>query len=352
MTPSAATALLDDDFAFPATANRNSAPDLGARDASARELGLRSLQIGVQALQEASAAFDGPLGEAFERAVQLILGIRGRVIVSGIGKSGHVGRKLAATLASTGTHAFFVHPTEASHGDLGMIARDDAIIAISWSGETAELSDLVGFTRRFSIPLVAITRNGASTLGRAADVLLELPRVRESCPHDLAPTSSSLIQLALGDALAVALLERRGFTSARFRTLHPGGTLAARLKTVQQLMHGGAEMPLVREDALMSEVLIEIAAHRYGCVGVTDGTGRLVGIVTDGDLRRHMGPAILDTPVSAVMTRDPITVEPHKLAQAAVELMNRRLITAVFVVSDSRPVGILHVHDLLRAGIV
>ncbi len=317
---------------------------------STRDLGIRSLQMGITALQEASAAFHGSLGGAFEAAVQTILRSKGRVIVSGIGKSGHIGRKLAATLASTGTHAFFVHPTEASHGDLGMIAHDDVIIALSWSGETAELSDLVGFTRRFSIPLIAVTRNGASTLGKAADVLLELPRVRESCPHDLAPTSSSLVQLALGDALAVALLERRGFTSARFRTLHPGGTLAARLKTVQQVMSAEG-MPLVRDIALMSEVLLEIAARRYGCVGVTDTSGRLVGIVTDGDLRRHMGPAILDTPVAAVMTRDPVTIEPHKLAHAAIELMNRRRITAVFAVCDGRPVGIVHVHDLLRAGI-
>lgn len=346
MNAPANTALRDAIYGTPPTVHSGSLlPN------STRDLGIRSLQMGIVALQEASAAFQGSLGAAFEAAVQTILQSKGRVIVSGIGKSGHIGRKLAATLASTGTHAFFVHPTEASHGDLGMIAHDDVIIALSWSGETAELSDLVGFTRRFSIPLIAITRNGASTLGKAADVLLELPRVRESCPHDLAPTSSSLIQLALGDALAVALLERRGFTSARFRTLHPGGTLAARLKTVQQLMHGPEDMPLVRDDAPMSEVLLEIAARRYGCVGVVDASGRLVGIVTDGDLRRHMGPAILDTPVSAVMTRDPITIEPHKLAHAAIELMNRRRITAVFAVSEGRPVGIVHVHDLLRAGI-
>lgn len=341
MNAPANSALRDEIYAATPTADAH----------STRDLGIRSLQMGITALQEASVAFQGSLGGAFEEAVQTILRSKGRVIVSGIGKSGHIGRKLAATLASTGTHAFFVHPTEASHGDLGMIARDDVIIALSWSGETAELSDLVGFTRRFSIPLIAITRNGASTLGKAADVLLELPRVRESCPHDLAPTSSSLVQLALGDALAVALLERRGFTSARFRTLHPGGTLAARLKTVQQLMHGPDGMPLVRDAALMSEVLLEIAARRYGCVGVIDPAGRLVGIVTDGDLRRHMGPAILDTPVSAIMTRDPVTIAPHKLANAALELMNRKRITAVFAVSDGRPVGIVHVHDLLRAGI-
>lgn len=199
MNAPASSALRDDRYDAPS-----------AHLATTRDLGIRSLQLGIAALQEASVAFQGRLGAAFEEAVQTILQSKGRVIVSGIGKSGHVGRKIAATLASTGTHAFFVHPTEASHGDLGMIARDDVIIALSWSGETAELSDLVGFSRRFSIPLVAITRNGESTLGKAADVLLELPRVRESCPHDLAPTSSSLIQLALGDALAVALLERRG----------------------------------------------------------------------------------------------------------------------------------------------
>nr|WP_238180684.1 KpsF/GutQ family sugar-phosphate isomerase [Methylobacterium trifolii] len=295
---------------------------------------------------------EGAFGDAFERAVHQILDTRGRVIVCGIGKSGHVGRKLAATLASTGTHAFFVHPTEASHGDLGMIAPDDAIIALSWSGETAELGDLVSFSRRFSIPLIAITSNPGSTLGRAADILLALPKVRESCPHELAPTTSTLIQLALGDALAVALVEQRGFTPARFKTLHPGGTLAARLKTVRQLMHTGDEIPLVRDGLVMSRVLIEISARRYGCVGVVDGDGRMAGIVTDGDLRRHMGPAILDTPVRSVMTADPVVVEPDLLASAALELMNRKRITAIFVVVEGRPVGILHVHDLLRAGIV
>ena len=311
----------------------------------------RSLQSGMAAMRELTAAFEGDLGAAFERAVLTIVQAKGRVIVCGVGKSGHIGRKLSATLASTGTHAFFVHPTEASHGDLGMIAPDDVIIALSWSGETAELGDVVSFSRRFSIPLIAVTSKPDSTLGRAADILLALPRVRESCPYDLAPTSSTLIQLALGDALAVALIERRGFTSAGFKVLHPGGKLAARLKSVQQLMHDGTEVPLVRDDTVMSEALIVIASRRYGCCGVTDSDGRLVGIVTDGDLRRHMGPALLDTPVRAVMTADPIIVEPDLLASSALGLMNRKRITALFVTSEGRPVGILHIHDLLRAGV-
>ena len=321
-------------------------------EGDSRAIAVRSLRLGMSALDEVIGLLEGDLGAAFERAVETIVAVKGRVIVCGIGKSGHVGRKLAATLASTGTHAFFVHPTEASHGDLGMIAADDVIVALSWSGETVELGDLVSFSRRFSIPLIAITCNADSTLGRAADVLLALPKVRESCPHDLAPTTSSLIQLALGDALAVALVESRGFTSARFKTLHPGGTLAARLKTVRQLMHTGDEVPLVPDDMVMSDVLIEITRRRYGCVGVVDAEARLIGIVTDGDLRRHMGPAILDTTVQQVMTAAPVVVEADLLASAALEVMNRKRITAIFVVEAGRPAGILHIHDLLRAGVV
>ncbi|GEP11662.1 Arabinose 5-phosphate isomerase KdsD [Methylobacterium gnaphalii] len=316
-----------------------------------RSSATRSLQSGMAAMRELAAALDADLGDAFERAVRTILNAKGRVIVCGVGKSGHIGRKLAATLASTGTPAFFVHPTEASHGDLGMIVPDDVIVALSWSGETAELGDLVSFSGRFSIPLIAVTSKPDSTLGRAADILLALPRVRESCPHDLAPTSSTLIQLALGDALAVALIEQRGFTSAGFKVLHPGGKLAARLKTVQQLMHAGPEIPLVSDGTVMSEALIVIAGRRYGCCGVTDADGRLIGIVTDGDLRRHMGPALLDTPVRTIMTADPVVVERELLASTALGLMNRKRITALFVTEDGRPVGILHVHDLLQAGV-
>lgn len=321
-------------------------------DAAIRGTGIASLRVGMQAMQELTEALEGDLGAPFEKAVGTILRTRGRLIVSGIGKSGHIGRKLAATLASTGTLAFFVHPSEASHGDLGMIGRDDTVLALSWSGETSELGDLIAFTRRFSMPLIAMTWNPASTLGRAADILLALPRVRESCPHDLAPTSSSLIQLAMGDALAVALLARRGFTSSHFRTYHPGGNLAARLKTVRQLMHVGDEIPLVEQGTLMADVLLAIAGRRFGCVGVVGASGLLVGIVTDGDLRRHIGSSLLTMRVEAVMTGDPLVVEPSLLASAALETMNRRRVTALFVVEDGRPVGILHVHDLLRAGIV
>lgn len=313
---------------------------------------LRSVASGVAAMQELAAALKGELGGAFEQAVRLILQTKGRVIVSGVGKSGHIGHKIAATLASTGTPAFFVHPTEASHGDLGMISSDDVILALSWSGETIELGDLTLFSRRFGIPLVAITSNAASSLGHAADVVLALPKVRESCPHDLAPTSSSLIQLAIGDALAITLLERHGFTSSKFKALHPGGKLAARLKTVQQLMHQDGEVPLVHCDMLMSEVLVEIAGRRFGCVGVVDPAGMLMGIVTDGDLRRHMGPTILNTPVQTVMTVDPVIVAPDLLASSALEVMNRMRITAIFVVEGGRPLGIIHIHDLLRAGVM
>lgn len=321
-------------------------------DAAVRSTGIGSLEIGMQAMQELVEALHGDLGVPFEKAVGTILRTRGRLIVSGIGKSGHIGRKLAATLASTGTLAFFVHPGEASHGDLGMIARDDTVLALSWSGETSELGDLIAFTRRFSIPLIAMTWNPASTLGRAADVLLALPRVRESCPHDLAPTSSSLIQLAMGDALAVALLARRGFTSSNFRTFHPGGNLAARLKTVGQLMHTGDEIPLVGSGTLMRDVLLAIAGRRFGCVGVVDESGMLVGVVTDGDLRRHIGSDLLAMPVEDVMTENPLVVDPSLLASAALETMNRCRVTALFAVENGRPAGILHVHDLLRAGIV
>ena len=314
--------------------------------------GLQSLETGMEALRALGTALGGRLGPAFAAAVERLLATEGRVIVCGVGKSGHIGRKIAATLASTGTPAFFVHPTEASHGDLGMITPQDTILALSWSGETAELGDLTNFSRRFSIPLIAITARAESSLARAADVVLALPKVRESCPHDLAPTSSSLIQLALGDALAVALLQQRGFTSSRFKILHPGGTLAARLKTVRQLMHAGAAMPVVPRGTPMSEVLVRIAEHRFGCAGVVDGSGAIVGIVTDGDLRRHMGPALLGTPVEAVMTPRPITIEPDSLAGSALELMNRKRITAIFVVEAGRPIGLVHVHDLLTAGVV
>src|SRR6202162_4803260 len=303
---------------------------------------------GVAAL--AAAMCDG-LGARFVAAVETIRNARGRVIVTGMGKSGHVGRKIAATLASTGTPAFFVHPSEASHGDLGMIAADDVIMALSWSGETAELKDLTDYSRRFRIGLVAVTAFANSTLAQAADVVLALPQAREACPHNLAPTTSTLMQHALGDALAIALLESRGFTALDFSVFHPGGRLGAALTFVRDMMHQGSAVPLVRLGAPMSEALVEMSAKGFGCVGIVRDADELLGIITDGDLRRHMRPDLLDAKVDAVMTRSPITVRPDQLASEAIEIVNSAKITALFVVDDGRAVGIVHVHDLLRAGV-
>jgi arabinose-5-phosphate isomerase len=291
------------------------------------------------------------LSRPFVAAVELIRGGRGRVVVTGMGKSGHVGRKIAATLASTGTPAFFVHPAEASHGDLGMVTADDVIMALSWSGETVELKNLIDYSRRFRIGLIAVTAEAASSLAQAADVVLALPTAREACPHNLAPTTSALMQLALGDAIAIALLESRGFTAVDFRNLHPGGRLGAALKFVRDLMHRPGAIPLVRHGAPMSDALVEMSAKGFGCVGVVGDAGELVGIITDGDLRRHMRPDLLDVNVDTVMTRAPITVRPDQLASEAIEIVNSAKITALFVLDDGKAVGIVHLHDLLRAGV-
>ena len=303
---------------------------------------------GITAL--AGAIHDG-LGRAFVAAVDLIRGARGRVIVTGMGKSGHVGRKVAATLASTGTPAFFVHPGEAGHGDLGMITPDDVIMALSWSGETVELQHLVDYSARFNIGLIAVTAAADSTLARAADAVLLLPPAREACPHNLAPTTSTLMQAALGDALAVALLESRGFTALDFGKLHPGGRLGAMLKFVRDVMHSGAAIPLAGVGTLMSEAVVEMSAKGFGCVGITDGGGVLVGIITDGDLRRHMRPDLLRAAVEEVMTPSPKTVSPDQLASEALEIINSSKITALIAAEAGKPVGIVHFHDLLRAGV-
>ena len=271
-----------------------------------------------------------------------------------MGKSGLVARKIAATLASTGTPALFVHPAEASHGDLGMIVQGDALIALSNSGETAELADLVAHSRRFGVPLVAITARASSTLAAAADVALTLPIAAEACPMGLAPTTSTTMQMALGDAVAVALLTRRGFTAADFHQIHPGGRLGTRLRRVRDLMHPGDAMPLAPPELPMDRALLLITEKRFGCLGVVNASGRLVGIVTDGDLRRAMGPDLLSRKVASVMTPAPRTIAPDALAGEALHTMNanERPITALFVVdAASRPLGILHIHDLLRAGV-
>jgi arabinose-5-phosphate isomerase len=299
-------------------------------------------------------ALAAALGEEFNRAVELLSTVAGRVVVSGMGKSGHVARKVAATLASTGTPALFVHPAEASHGDLGMIVAGDAVLALSNSGETPELADLVAHARRFALPLIAVTARTDSALAQAADVVLRLPGAAEACPMGLAPTTSTIMQMAIGDALAVALLTRRGFTAADFRRFHPGGRLGARLKRVRELMHDGDAMPLAAPDLPMDRALLVMTEKRFGCLGVTVTNGRLIGIVTDGDLRRHMGPDLLSRRVSEIMTHAPCTIAPDALAAEALHLMNarERPITSLFVIDPAgRPIGILHVHDLLRAGV-
>ncbi len=317
-----------------------------ASDLSVGKSVLATEAAGLRAL---AASLDG----SFEQAVALLGSLAGRIVVSGIGKSGHVARKIAATLASTGSPALFVHPSEASHGDLGMIQPGDALILISNSGETTELADLIAHAKRFGLPLLAITGRCQSTLARAADVVLTLPAAPEACAVTSAPTTSTVMQMAIGDALAVALLTRRGFTATEFRAYHPGGKLGAQLRRVRDLMHTGEAVPLTAPDTAMRQALLLMTGKGFGCVGVVDA-GRLLGIVTDGDLRRAMGPDLLNQPVRAVMTANPRTIGPEALAAEALRAMNAMepRVTSLFVVGHERqPVGILHIHDLLRAGV-
>ncbi len=321
--------------------------DVRASDLEVARGVLAAEAAGLRAL---AASLDG----AFSAAVETLAACTGRVAVSGMGKSGHVARKIAATLASTGTPALFVHPAEASHGDLGMIVPGDAVLALSNSGETAELADLVAHARRFALPLVAITAREASTLARAADHLLVLPSAPEACPMGLAPTTSTTMQLALGDALAVALLTRRGFTATEFSVIHPGGRLGARLRRVRDLMHTGDAVPLAAPELRMDKALLLITGKGFGCLGAVDASGRLVGVLTDGDLRRAMGSDLLSRRVQDVMSTAPRTIGPDALAAEALLAMNgpQRPVTSLFVVDGTgRPEGLLHVHDLLRAGI-
>jgi arabinose-5-phosphate isomerase len=321
-------------------------PDPAA--ASAR----RSIDTGRAGLSALLAALDNGLAAPFAEAVRIVRAARGRVIVSGVGKSGLVGRKIASTLASTGTPAFFVHPAEASHGDLGMITADDVVVALSWSGESAELKSVVEHSRRFRIPLVAMTAESDSALARRADVVLLMPPAVEACPHGLAPTTSTLMQLALGDALAIALLESRGFTAEDFHVLHPGGRLGASLHFVRDIMHAGEAMPLARQGAPMSEAIRMMGEKRLGCVGIVEAGGKLVGIITGGDLRRHLsGPDLLARKVDTVMTRAPKTIPPDMLVGAALDFLNQAKITALFVVENGKPIGIVHMHDFLRTGV-
>lgn len=302
---------------------------------------------------EALRVMENSLDENLIKALDLMEKCQGRVIVTGMGKSGHIARKIAATLASTGTPAFFIHPAEASHGDLGMVTTKDVVIAISNGGESKELSDILLYCKRYGIALVAITKNPNSSLGKNSDIVLKLPDNGEACPLGLAPTSSTTATLVMGDILAVDLMERKGFSETDYKQRHPGGKLGAILRKVSDLMHTGDEMPIVTEDAIMQEALMVMSAKMLGCVGIVDGTGDLVGIITDGDLRRWMSPNLITEKVATVMTKNPKTIQSDVLAIEAVNVMNNtgNGITNLFVVEGKKPIGVIHIHDCLRAGV-
>ncbi|MBA4274236.1 MAG: KpsF/GutQ family sugar-phosphate isomerase [Alphaproteobacteria bacterium] len=300
---------------------------------------------------EGLKALESALDANFTALVELVYNLKGRLIISGMGKSGHIARKIAATLASTGTPSYFVHPAEASHGDLGMITEGDAVMCLSNSGETAELRDIIGYTRRFSIPLIALVRRSGSVLFESADIAIVLPETPEASPTG-APTTSTLMMLAYGDALAMALLEKRGFTSSDFGVFHPGGKLGKAFIRCIDIMHRDDELPVVQAHEPMESVLITMTAKRFGCAGVLDDKGKLAGVITDGDLRRHMGETLLAAKAVDIMSKNPITVSSHQLAAEALGIMNSKSITCLFVVDAGVPVGILHVHDCLRAGVM
>lgn len=314
---------------------------------------IRTARRVIDAEARALDALSAGLGESFVQAVEILYAAKGRTILTGVGKSGHVARKIAATLSSTGTPALFVHAAEAGHGDLGMIGPDDVVVALSKSGEARELADVIAYAKRYSNPLIAVTADAQSTLGQAADVVLLMPDAPEATPEVSAPTTSTALQMAIGDALAVALLERRGFTSGDFRIFHPGGKLGAMLRTVADLMHTGAELPVVSPETPMTEALLVMTNKHFGCVGVVDEKGDLEGIITDGDLRRKID-GLMDHKAQDVMTRGPKTVAPGLMASEALRFMTETppASTVLFVVEGRRPVGILHVHDLLRAGVM
>lgn len=315
----------------------------------ASDIGRRLILQEIKGLEAVHAS----LGKQFDEAVGHIQALKGRLIVSGMGKSGHIARKIAATFASTGTPAYFVHPAEASHGDLGMITEQDVLLLLSNSGETVELRDMIAYAKRFSIYLIAMVRREPSTLGSAANLALVLPDVAEASPVN-APTTSTTMMLALGDALAMAVLERKGFSVRDFHTFHPGGKLGKAFIRVEDIMHKGAQVPLVHEDDPMSKVLLEITAKSFGCAGVLSGDGTLAGVITDGDLRRHMSPDLVNLKAGQVMTRSPVSISPDILAAEALNIMNndKKPVTSLFVVQMGKPVGILHVHDCLRAGVM
>ena len=322
------------------------------REVAARSA-LNTVRVEVAGLTALYSALLSPaLYEAFEKAVALISASRGRVIVTGMGKSGIIARKIAATLASTGTPSLFLHPAEASHGDLGMVTTDDLIVALSWSGETTELTDIITYCHRFGVPLVVMTARADSAAGRAADICLTLPAAQEACPNKLAPTTSTTVQLVMGDALAVALVEARGFSASDFHIFHPGGKLGSQLLTVGEIMGTGDEVPIVGADATMMDATIEMSRKRYGSTAVVDADGCLVGAFTDGDLRRSIATGNLSDPIVQHMTRAPKWIAADAVASEALRVMNESSVTLLFVCDGGRLMGVIHLHDILRAGVV
>jgi len=311
-----------------------------------------TLSAEIHGLEALRTALAGELGASFAKAVDTIANAHGRVIVTGVGKSGHIARKLAATFASTGKPSHFVHPSDASHGDLGMILAEDVVLALSWSGESSELSHIVQHTRRYNVPLIASTGNANSTLAHAADITLALPPCEEACNDLLAPTTTTTMQLALGDALAVSLVNLTNFSAEDFHALHPGGQLGSRLLRVKALMHSSNEVPLIHEDALLSEAIVRMTSGRFGITGVVNTNGTLIGAITDGDLRRAFTQGFHDRAAKNVMHRNPYTVHPDELAHKALARINAQSITSLFVVENENIIGILHIHDLLRAGLM
>ena len=296
-------------------------------------------------------ALKNSLNEDFVKAIDILYNTKGKVVVTGMGKSGHIGSKIAATLASTGTPAFFIHPAEASHGDLGMLAKEDTVLAVSYSGETKELGDIVHYCRRYGICLLSIVSNPESTLARNSDVAIIIPKTQEACPFGLAPTTSTTQSLAMGDALAMVLLDKKGFSRDEFRDRHPGGKLGQILLKVKDLMHTGAGIPLVKTGTPMSEALIEMSAKGVGCTGIIDDRGCLIGVITDGDLRRKMSPSLLSMSVDEVMTKSPKTISATALAVDAMAMMNKFSITGIFITAEGKPVGFIHIHDCMSAGV-
>ena len=309
---------------------------------------IKTIECEIDAINE----LKNLLNEDLTKALDMIQNACGRIVLTGMGKSGHIAKKIAASLASTGTPSFFLHPAEASHGDLGMITTDDVIIAISNSGESKELIDILNYSKRFGIKLIAVTKNPESSLGKAGDIVLKLPNSKEACPLGLAPTSSTTSTLVLGDIITVALIERKGFSKAQFNQRHPGGKLGSILQKVKDLMHTGNEMPVLNENAKINDIILEMTSKRLGCVGFINDDGFLTGIFTDGDLRRCINQNLQSVTAKDIMTKKPITIDKETFATEAIKIMNEKKITNIFVIENDKPIGTIHVHDILKSGVV